>query len=276
WTFEKFPEADETLTTQMKSVGETMAIGRTFKESYQKAVRSLDVKRFGYGLDRNDKWLAAVRAVESQHLTYTAQGKPVPPRTEPTADDTTSDPAIGGRTSLGKRTADGQPIEWPIELDKLVRKLSVPSQGRLYYVRYALKMGWSIERIHDYTKIDPFFLDQFAQLVEFEDELCQYAALEDVPRETLFRAKAMGYADAQLANLYLGAITSETILTVRRHRESLGIKPVYKLVDTCAAEFEAVTPYYYSTYQPGHTRIDEQGNAVEVPPDDEIGGDPAK
>ena len=215
WTFEKFPEADETLTTQMKSVGEAMAIGRTFKESLQKVIRSMDVKRFGLGLDRNDKWLAAERATEAE------------------------------------RVADGSTIEWPIDPDKLTRKLAVPSQGRLYYIRYAFKMGWSIEQVNELTRIDPFFLDQVQQLVEFEDELCKYTLLGEVPDETLFRAKQLGYSDAQLANLYLGAIKSETILDVRRHRKQRLIEPVFKLVDTCAAEFEAATPYYYSTYERG-------------------------
>ncbi len=248
WTFEKFPEADETLTTQMKSVGEGMAIGRTFKESLQKVIRSMEVKRFGLGLDRNDKWLAAVRAVEHEQLMLDSGSSRVPNVQEGT----------------GLRTADGAPIEWPIDVDKLTRKLSVPSQGRLYYVRYALKMGWPIERICAMTHIDPFFVDQIAQLVAFEDELCQYRKLEEVPTETLFEAKRHGYSDAQLANLYLGSISSQSILKVRRHRQSLGIECVYKLVDTCAAEFEAVTPYYYSTYQPGFDRIAPDGSRTHV------------
>jgi carbamoyl-phosphate synthase large subunit len=206
WTFEKFPEADETLTTQMKSVGEVMSIGRTFKESFQKGIRSLDVKRYGLGLDKNDKWLAAER---------------------------------------------GEGNEWPIDGDKLVRKLSVPSQGRMYYIRYAMKMGWTLERINELTRIDPFFLDQFAQLVEFEDKLTAHSSLEDLRTETLAEAKRLGYSDPQLSNLYLGSTSDEMSLKVRRHREGLGIRPVYKLVDTCAAEFEAVTPYYYSTYEFG-------------------------
>src|SRR5690606_222593 len=185
----------------------------------QKAIRSMEVKRFGLGLDRNDDWLEARRATKDE------QGVP--------------------------RRTDGSPIEWPIPEEKLSRKLTVPSQGRLYYIRYAMKMGWPVERINALSKIDPFFLDQIKRLVEFEDELCEVARLEDLPRETLFRAKQMGYSDAQLANLYLGKISSETILKVRAHRKGLGIEPVYKLVDTCAAEFEAVTPYYYSTYEQG-------------------------
>jgi len=238
WTFEKFPEADETLTTQMKSVGEAMAIGRTLKESLQKVIRSMDVKRFGLGLDRNDKWLAAMRAVETQQLVLDISPGAVPGT---------------GSSDTGLRTADGSAIEWPIPLDKLTRKLAVPSQGRLYYIRYALKMGWSIERIQAITNIDPFFLDQIGQLVAFEDTLCDYKHLEDVPAEVFFQAKQMGYSDAQLANLYLGTINPESILTVRARRIALGIEPVYKLVDTCAAEFEAVTPYYYSTYERGAT-----------------------
>ncbi|HLO41268.1 MAG TPA: ATP-grasp domain-containing protein, partial [Phycisphaerales bacterium] len=121
----------------------------------------------------------------------------------------------------------------------------------LYYVRYAFKMGWSMEKIHELSRIDHFFLDQVKQLVEFEDVLCSYARLIDVPAEVFFEAKQLGYSDAQLANLYLGKISTDTILEVRARRKSLGIEPVYKLVDTCAAEFEAVTPYYYSTYEQG-------------------------
>ena len=222
WTFEKFPEADETLTTQMKSVGEAMAIGRTFAESFQKALRSMEVKRFGLGLDRNDKWLASRRA--------DAQG----------------------------RTADGQKIEWPIADEKLRRKLAVPSQGRLFYVRYAFKMGMSAAEIYGITNIDPWFLDQIKRLVEFEDTLCAYTKLEDVPADVLRAAKTLGYSDAQLANLYLGSISPKTIMQVRLHRKGLKIEPVYKLVDTCAAEFAAVTPYYYSTYETPFTLNGEE------------------
>ena len=222
WTFEKFPEADETLTTQMKSVGEAMAIGRTFVESLQKVIRSMEVKRFGLGLDRNDKWLAASRAQAD------AEGV--------------------------LRTADGAPVEWPIDEEKLTRKLAVPSQGRLYYVRYALKMGWAVDRVCELSGYDPFFVDQILRLVEFEDVLSGYKALEDVPADVLRRAKRLGYSDAQLANLYLGAIKSESILKCAR-RKALGIEPVFKLVDTCAGEFEAMTPYFYSTYEPGDDEI---------------------
>ena len=218
WTFEKFPEADETLTTQMKSVGEAMSIGRTFKEAFQKAIRSMEVKRFGYGLDRNDRWLAATRV---------------------------STPEQAARAT----TADRAKVVWPIPEEMLVRKLAVPSQGRLYYVRYAFKMGWSIARVHEVTRIDPWFLRELSELIAFEDKLCAVSTLDALARETLFEAKRFGYSDAQLANLYLGEISPATILQVREHRKRLGIEPVYKLVDTCAAEFEAATPYYYSTYE---------------------------
>jgi len=211
WTFEKFPEADETLTTQMKSVGEAMSIGRTFKESLQKGIRSMEVKRFGLGLDKNDKWLNARRGVN--------------------VDD------------------------YPIDDEKLHRKLTVPSQGRLYYIRYAMKMGRSIDEIHKLTMVDPWFLWQIRELIDFEDTLCRYTTLVDVPAEVLREAKQLGYSDPQLANLYLGDIKTDTILAVRRHRKSLGIEPVYKLVDTCAAEFEAETPYYYSTYERPYERL---------------------
>ncbi len=269
WTFEKFPEADETLTTQMKSVGEAMAIGRTFLESFQKAIRSMEVKRFGLGLDKNDKWLAAMRAVEKQQLVLDVMNAPSGNRANAQGlqslgfESETASKA--GASPTGLRTADGAPIEWPIEVEKLSRKLAVPSQGRIYYIRYALKMGWSIERIYQLSKIDPFFLDQIRRLVEFEDVLCSYATLEAVPREVLFQAKQMGYSDAQLANLYLGDIKTDTILKVREHRKGLGIEPVYKLVDTCAAEFEAKTPYYYSTYETGIKGSRDQGIESDTP-----------
>ncbi len=229
WTFEKFPEADETLTTQMKSVGEAMSIGRTFKESLQKGIRSMEVKRFGLGLDANDKWLNARR---------------------------------------DKKNADGSAIEWPIEETKLSRKLTVPSQGRMYYLRYALKMGWSIDRVYAASKIDKWYLDQLKQLVDFEDVLVGYERLEDVPRDVFFKAKQFGYSDPQLANLYLGEINTDTILKVRSWRKSLGVVPVYKLVDTCAAEFEAETPYYYSTYETPVRQVAEDGSVAEVTEDE--------
>jgi carbamoyl-phosphate synthase large subunit len=236
WTFEKFPDANETLTTQMKSVGEAMAIGRTFKEALQKGIRSIEVKRFGFGLDKYDKWLNARKGVAAA--------------AEPRGDD---------------KTTQGESLdqEWPIPEDKLRRKLSVPSQGRLYYIRYAMKMGWTIEQIHELTHIDPWFLAQMKQFLDFEGDLLSVApaaraeaarietrdsrqrsekAGEDWYRlkDVLEQAKSWGYSDPQLANAW-----DISASQVRRLRHC----PVYKLVDTCAAEFEASTPYYYSTYE---------------------------
>src|ERR1043165_4375157 len=145
WTFEKFPEADETLTTQMKSVGEAMAIGRTFKESLQKVIRSMEVKRFGLGLDRNDKWLAAMRAIERDQLVLDVMSDPSGPLGGTPLRGVSDAHASEKRATsspTGLRTADGQPIEWPIPWEKLSRNLAAPSQGRLYYIRYAFKMGW--------------------------------------------------------------------------------------------------------------------------------------
>jgi len=231
WTFEKFPDADETLTTQMKSVGEAMAIGRTFKEALQKGIRSMEVKRFGFGLDQYDKWL------KSRDREGAASGESEAPLT-------------GVRGSL----------EWPIPDEKLRRKLAVPSQGRLFYIRYAMKMGWAIDQIYELTKIDRWFLAQMEQLTEFEKELASVSdtarelaarySTKNAPRGThfyfhklmdfVFQAKQLGYSDVQLATLW--GITPAEVRGIR-------VYPIYKLVDTCAAEFEASTPYYYSTYE---------------------------
>jgi carbamoyl-phosphate synthase large subunit len=240
WTFEKFPEADETLTTQMKSVGEAMAIGRTFAESLQKGIRSMEVKRYGLGLDQNDRWLRARRA---EHVEDTPSPDTVDPDVEP---------------------------DWPIPERKLLRKLSVPSQGRLFYLRYAMRAGMSDAQIHDLTGIDPWFLDQIRQIVEFEDEILAVERLEDAPAELIFEAKRLGFSDVQLAMAWIGRADLESVLSVRRRRQELRIEPVYKLVDTCAAEFEAITPYYYSAYEPPLERITEDGRAEVLEPDDEI------
>ncbi|HEX4053805.1 MAG TPA: carbamoyl-phosphate synthase large subunit [Tepidisphaeraceae bacterium] len=233
WTFEKFPDADETLTTQMKSVGEAMAIGRTFKEALQKGIRSMEVKRFGFGLDAYDKWLNA------QHG---------PPQ------KTQGASSLGFGTNTSDKTTQGESLdhEWPIPEEKLRRKLAVPSQGRLYYIRYAMKMGWSIDRVYELTKIDKWFLAEMHELVEFERELFSAAEKKLIFDSTyngkvtpiLRKAKEFGYTDHQLADIF----QSEPHM-IRGMRQDHGIDPVYKLVDTCAAEFEASTPYYYSTYE---------------------------
>ena len=298
WTFEKFPEADETLTTQMKSVGEAMSIGRTFRESFQKGLRSMEVKRFGLGLDGDDLWLNAMRRtldwLEQEHPSALAAVQKVlcdalggctpleaaaTLHRDPTLISGLSDEALrkiddlaqgleagygsiihaeGAVASDRTATEGGEQEmvgEWPIAPQKLHRKLHVPCQGRPHYIRYAFKMGWSVDRVYQATMIDRWFLDQIRQLVDFERQLIRYETLDDLPDHVLREAKQLGYSDPQLACLYLGRIRTDTILAVRRHRKAARITPVYKLVDTCAAEFEAATPYYYSTYEAPILRI---------------------
>ena len=259
WTFEKFPDADETLTTQMKSVGEAMSIGRTFKEALQKGIRSMEVKRFGLGLDRIDKWWRRQAAEMEAQPTATPSN-------------------LGDRGAFVTRTAALEEAAqvWPIPEDRLIRKLSIPSQGRLYYIRYAFKMGYTIERVNELTNIDPWFLSQMKELVDFEDRLFQsrqsaaamMAGKSSAADRHLFslllrRAKEMGYSDVQL-----GTIWSLQAADIRGIRKRLLIEPVYKLVDTCAAEFEAATPYYYSTYESPITRLENGRSMQQV--DDEV------
>ena len=192
FAFEKFPEADSTLTTQMKSVGETMAIGRTFKESFQKALRGLEVGAFGFGADSKDLW-------------YT----------------------------------DRRPDD-----EEIRSKLSRPNADRVWYLRYAILSGMSLQEIHTITAIDPWFLDQLHQIVEMENQLRQIGSLSQLQVEQMRRAKQAGFSDRQLATL-LASDDQE----VRSWRIARGILATYKSVDTCAAEFEAYTPYYYSSYE---------------------------
>ena len=192
FAFEKFPEADTTLMTQMKSVGETMAIGRTFKESFQKALRGLEVGAFGFGCDNKDLW-----------------------------------------------GTDFVPDE-----DEIRSKLSRPNPDRIWHLRYALKSGMNVAEIHEITNIDPWFLDHLAELVEMENHLIEVGSLEKLSVDEMRMAKRNGYSDRQLAKL-LGSDEME----VRAWRKEKGIVPTFKSVDTCAAEFEAYTPYYYSTYE---------------------------
>ena len=192
WTFEKFPEADPVLTIQMKSVGETMAIGRTFKESFQKAIRGLEIGHFGLGGGKKDLW-----------------------------------------------GTDRQPA---IEL--IIAKLSEPNDERLFYLRYAVKAGMSVEKMYDLTRIDPWFLHHIRELVEIEDEIRDVMRLQDADETILRRAKQAGFSDRQLAFWW-----DSSEMDVRQRRKELGVIATFKLVDTCAAEFEAYTPYYYSTYE---------------------------
>ena len=192
FAFEKFPEADSTLTTQMKSVGETMAIGRTFQESLQKALRGLEVGAFGFGCDPRDLW-----------------GTPDQP-----------------------------------DRDQIRAKLSTPGAERIFYLRYALKAGMTPDEIFSLTYIDRWFLDHLVQIVEMEERIRSVGSLEKLQAETMWEAKRRGFSDRQLATM-LGTRESK----VRDARLNMGIAPVFKSVDTCAAEFEAFTPYYYSSYE---------------------------
>ncbi|GIW94866.1 MAG: carbamoyl-phosphate synthase large chain [Pirellulaceae bacterium] len=192
FAFEKFPEADATLTTQMKSVGETMAIGRTFKESLQKALRGLEVGSFGLGCDKRDLW-----------------------------------------------GTEQQPSE-----EEIRAKLAVPNAERIWYIRYALLAGMSIAEINQLSHIDPWFLDQISQIVDMERQLRKVPSLEQADGSLLREAKRFGFSDRQLATIW-----NTTELEVRARRKALGIVATFKAVDTCAAEFEAYTPYYYSTYE---------------------------
>ncbi len=191
WTFEKFPDTDDYLTTSMKSVGEVMAIGRTFKEALQKGLRSLEIGFFGLGAD--------------------------------------------GRGPL-ERSGTSPSAE------EVRKKLANPNSERLFYIRYAIKGGMDVKNIHTLTGIDPWFLNQIKQIVDLEEEI----AVESHPlsHELIKKSKTFGFSDVQLAHLLK---TDED--EIRAYRERLDIQPVYKLVDTCAAEFEARTPYYYSTYE---------------------------
>ncbi|MFK5920599.1 MAG: carbamoyl-phosphate synthase large subunit [Verrucomicrobiota bacterium] len=183
FTFEKFPDADPTLTTQMKSVGEAMAIGRTFKESMQKALRSLEIGRFGFGADGKD----------------------------------------------------------PKNLDReaITAKLTTPNEHRIFYLRYAFDAGFTIEEVFELTKIDRWFLGHLQQICLADDEF-KGKSLETLDFK---KAKKLGYSDPQIAYL-----TQQSNDDVRAARKKAGVVPTYRLVDTCAAEFEAYTPYYYSTY----------------------------
>jgi len=192
FAFEKFPEAESTLTTQMKSVGETMAIGRTFKESLQKALRGLEVGRFGIGCDGRDLW-----------------------------------------------GTEDQPSAEAIRV-----KLAMPNQDRIWYIRYALKSGMTEEVVAEITGIDPWFISQIAELCRMEEELSQLGSLASVDPTTLRRAKQAGFSDRQLATLW-----HSTDDEVREHRKQMGVVATFKSVDTCGAEFEAFTPYFYSTYE---------------------------
>src|SRR6266481_5916977 len=235
FTFEKFPQADPTLTTQMKSVGEAMAIGRTFKEALQKALRSLEIKRFGLTMD--------------------------------------------GKGPLAWRTNGADKPSWDREL--LTQRLNTPNAERIFYIAEAFAAGFSIDDIFELSKIDRWFLRNIEEIVDEGDRFESDSALhtwlneqegkKQTPpsnpgdaKSSVLRAKKFGFSDVQLA--WLGIGTSEE---ARQRRQTLGISPTYRLVDTCAAEFEAYTPYYYSTYGDENERRESGKRKVMI-----LGGGP--
>jgi carbamoyl-phosphate synthase large subunit len=197
WNFEKFPQADRTLTTQMKSVGEAMSIGRTFKEAFLKGVRSLELGKDGLLFRR------------------------------PEAHDE--------RT----QTEDEQEEEDAL----LRRRLVVPTDRRMWALFRALDKGWTIERLHELTRIDPWFLDQFAAIVELR-RTAEMIGLRAMSPDLLRTLKRAGFGDEELGDI-LGADAS----AIRDKRLELGLIPAFKRIDTCAAEFESFTPYMYSSYE---------------------------
>jgi len=186
FTFEKFPDTPAVIGTAMKSVGETMAIGRTFKEALQKGLRSLEVGRAGLGAD-------------------------------------------------GKEFIDEK---------LLLEKLKTPNDRRIFYIKKALQIGMSIKEVSGLTKVDPWFLDNIAQIIEMEEQVRSAKGEILSNKEFMFKVKQFGFSDKQLAY-----ITGKTENEIYKIRKEMGVSAVYKLVDTCAAEFEAFTPYYYSTYE---------------------------
>jgi len=192
FAFEKFPGADPTLTTQMKSVGETMAIGRTFKEALQKGLRGLEVHRAG------------LESVNHQRLS----------------------------------------------LEQLREKLITPNAERIFYLGDALRLGVNVDELYELTKIDRWFLAQLRELIAVEQRLTEVSSLDAVTSTLMHQAKQAGFSDQQLATVW-----HTTEPAVRETRQRLGVVPQYALVDTCAAEFEAYTPYYYSTYERQPTSV---------------------
>jgi carbamoyl-phosphate synthase large subunit len=186
FAFEKFPGSEAVLTTQMKSVGEAMAIGRTFNESFQKALRSLETGRAGWGCDKAEK-LPSGEQIRAQ--------------------------------------------------------LRTPNPERIFSVRHAMQLGMSNEEIYELTAIDPWFLDKLQELLEIEKFL-KRTPLKQLTKAQMYDVKRNGFSDRQIA---YATKTKED--EVRTYRKQLEVIPVYKTVDTCAAEFEALTPYYYSTYE---------------------------
>jgi carbamoyl-phosphate synthase large subunit len=225
FTFEKFPQADDVLAISMKSVGETMAIGRTFKEALQKGLRSLEIGRHGLGADGRD-------------LMEIVPGM--------------------------SAAASGEAFN---ELKLYIsEKLAVPRAERLFYIKYALQLGMSVAEAASLTGVDPWFIDNIAEIIETEGEIAASRGGQRlaITSDLLRKAKRQGFSDRQLAHL-LG--TDED--AVRQLRRERGIEPVFKLVDTCAAEFEAYTPYYYSTYEEENESVRTERKKIMI-----LGGGP--
>ncbi|HOJ68241.1 MAG TPA: carbamoyl-phosphate synthase large subunit, partial [Candidatus Hydrogenedentes bacterium] len=217
WAFEKFPGAEDRLTVQMKSVGETMSIGRTFKESLQKALRGLEIGRAGLGADGKDKPIAG----------------------------------------------SGSAIQ---EKDALIRAMRTPNRERLFQIAEAFRLGASVEEIHEASGIDPWFLRQMREIITLENEIRNAPEATRFEPAFLRRVKQHGFSDRQLG--WMWGMSEDA---VRQRRKAAGVIPGYRLVDTCAAEFEAYTPYYYSTYDAteDETRLDETKEQVII-----LGGGP--
>ena len=220
WDFEKFKGADETLGIQMKSVGEAMAFGRTFKEALQKALRSLEQGRYGLGADGKD--LLDVDRLTTQEKE-----------------------------------------SWK---ERIRARLKVPQPDNVFYLRYALQLGMTIDELYCLTHIDPWFLHNIKQIVDLEEELKAPAlrSMGPATKEIMHKAKQYGFSDMQLAHLWK---TNEA--AVRATRKEMGILPVYKTVDTCGAEFAAETPYHYSTYEMENESIRSDRKKVMI-----LGGGP--
>lgn len=201
FTFEKFPEANPVLTTQMKSVGEVMAIGRTFKEAIGKAIRSLEIGSYGFE-------------------------------------------------------------EIDASVDEIRWRLKNPNAERLWYIAEAIRRGFSIDEIHELSGIDPWFLNNIREIVEFEYKLKKCSHLKDEEiKNLIFEAKQNGLSDKRIAKLM-----NKTEYDIRKIRQKFNIKPVYKLVDTCAAEFVAYTPYMYSSYERNFYTLENNSSNIVCKP----------
>lgn len=210
WPFDKFRDADKLIGTQMKSTGEVMAIGRTFEESLQKAIRSLDIRRYGLGAD-----------------------------------------------------GEHEPIT---DAENLRTKLRDPTDMRIFHIRDTLAIGMSIDEIYDLTKIDKWFLYKIRNIVSMERELRKLSSDDPDVYEAIKEAKRLGFSDLQLAHIF-----NSGEIAIRELRKKRGIRAVYKMVDTCAAEFEARTPYYYSSYEEEDESVRSEKKKVIL-----IGGGPIR